>query len=178
MFYLLALAPLALAQTQTLRFDQIREACLNPAEYQNQVAPKNLQLSCEERSTRWAAGTNSPVELPRQKQISASLTSDKYQVAPETMPLPVDSQRTACPKFKEILDVLSFTKVTTCEEILAFRGTEFDFCADVLERVRQSNPRSIQSSETGQVVDLCQAAPPVDRCERGQRGQRDARCQR
>lgn len=171
----------AQAGTQ-LGFDEIREGCMDPAKFQNQVAPKNLQVTCEDRSTKWLAVASSTVELNRSREIISSLTSDKYSVAPVNQILSVDSQRASCPRFKEVLETINFTKATTCEELIEFKGTETDFCQDILDRVRQSNPKSIEVTETGNVVDLCQAEAPIeDRCERGQRGQRgqrDGRCQR
>lgn len=161
-------------------FDEIREACMDPAKFQNQVAPTNLQVTCEDRATKWKAVASTTVELPRTREIVSSLTSDKYTVAPTSEFLDVDSQRATCPRFKEVMETINFTKATTCEELIAFKGTETEFCANILDRVRESNPKSIEVVDTGNVVDLCEAKQPdpIDRCERGQRGQRDGRCQR
>lgn len=158
-----------------LGFSEIREACKDPAKFQNQIAPRNLQVSCEDRSTKWTPVASSTVELTRSREITSSLSSDKYDVAPTVQFLPVDNQLAACPRFKEVREVITFKKATTCDELLEFEGTETDFCEDILDRVRESNPKSIETTETGNTVDLCtqKPAPAPERGQRGQRGQRD-----
>jgi hypothetical protein len=157
-----------------LSFSELREACQDPARFQNQVAPQNIQVSCEERTTRWETDGGSSVELPRSKEIWSSFTSDKYESDTESEKVGVKSQYGRCPRFKEVLEVLNFTKSTSCEEILDFKGGAVDFCADVLERVRENNPKAIEKTATGNTVDLCEEKPvenPCDRAQRGQRGQ-------
>jgi hypothetical protein len=161
------------AQAGTFGFDDLREACQDPAKFQNQIAPRNIQVTCEDRATKWKSVGGSSVELDRSREIISSFSSDKYSSAPTTEYINVKSQRGSCPKFVELLETINFTKATTCEEILDFKGTETDFCKDVLDQVRESNPKSIEVTETGKVVDLCDApAPPKDDCDRAQRGQR------
>jgi hypothetical protein len=166
------------AQAGTFGFDDLREACQDPAKFQNQIAPRNIQVTCEDRATKWKSVGGSSVELDRSREIISSFSSDKYSSAPTTEYINVKSQRGSCPKFVELLETINFTKATTCEEILDFKGTETDFCKDVLDQVRESNPKSIEVTETGKVVDLCDApAPPKDDCDRAQRGQRGQRGQ-
>jgi hypothetical protein len=164
-----------------LGFEEIRDACLDPAKFQNQIAPTNLQVTCEDRSTKWKAVSSTTVELSRTREIVSSLTSDKYTVAPTTEYIDVASQKATCPRFKEVMETINFTKATSCEELIAFKGTETQFCADILDRVRESNPKAIEVVDTGNEVNLCEAKPqePTNPCEgRGQRGQGGGRCQR
>lgn len=174
MIALFLAAGTAQATTNLRGFDEIREACKDPAKFQNQIAPKNLQVTCEDRSTKWVSASASTIELARTREVISSLSSDKYTVEATSTYIPMDNQRVACPRFKEVLEEVTFTKATTCEEILEFEGTEAEFCTDILDRVRQSNPKSIKVTDTGSEVDLC-AAKEEERCDRGQRGQRN-RC--
>lgn len=107
--------------------------------------------------------------MSRTRQITASLESDKYSVAPNVQQMDVDSQRAACPTFKEVMEHVAFTKATSCEELLEFKGTETDFCTGVIDDMRQQNPNSIQITDTGNTMDLCTGEVG----EQGERGQRD-----
>jgi hypothetical protein len=153
-------------------FDDVRQACLEPTKFQNQIAPKNLQISCEDRGTRWQPVSPARMELGRSRQVIASLSSDKYMVAPETDFLAMEAQVASCPRFKEVLEVLNFTKATSCDEILSFKGSETEFCTQLLDQVREANPQSIQISDTGNMADLCSLPQEQDQHqqERGQRG--------
>jgi hypothetical protein len=169
---------LAIAGSSDLSFAEIREACLDPAKFQNQIAPSNLQVTCEERATKWVGAPSKTLEMPRSREIISSLSSDKYQVAPSHAFLDLENQVAACPRFKEVLETLSFTKATTCDELIAFEGTETEFCSQILDEVRDSNKHAINVSDTGNEIDLCETdrAPyPDERRQRGQRGQRGQR---
>ncbi|MGZ3672389.1 MAG: hypothetical protein ACXWR1_19475 [Bdellovibrionota bacterium] len=145
----------AFAGGHGLSFEEIREACQNPGKFQNQLAPTNLQISCEEHVSRWLPYVAKEVQLPRSRYIISSLTSDKYQVSPSQNVMNVDMQSAQCPSFKEVLEITSFTKATSCDEILGWKGSEQDFCADILDRARHGNPKMVQINDTGRVVEFC-----------------------
>jgi hypothetical protein len=141
--------------TQGLTFDEIRDACQNPSKFQNQLAPSNLQITCEEHVSRWLPYLSKEMQLPRSRYIVSSLTSDKYSVSPSQHAMDVDLQSAQCPSFKEVLEITSFTKATSCDELLGFKGDEQDFCADVCDKARQANPKMVQINDTGRVVEFC-----------------------
>jgi hypothetical protein len=145
----------AFAGSQGLGFSDIRDACQNPGKFQNQIAPSNLQISCEEHVSRWMPFTAKEMQLPRSRVIIAGLTSDKYEMSPTQHAMNVDMQSAQCPSFKEVIEVTSFTKATSCDELLNWKGTEEDFCADILDRARQGNPKMVQINDTGRVVEFC-----------------------
>lgn len=138
-----------------LTFDEIREACSNPGKFQNQIAPTNLQVTCQEKVTQWLPYLAKQMNLPRSREITASLTSDKYQVSPNVHPMDVAEQVASCPSFKEVLEITNFTKATSCDELLQFKGTEEELCADILDQARQANPKMVQIEDTGRVVEFC-----------------------
>jgi len=151
---LVATSP-AFAATHGIGYSDLRDACTNPAKFQNQLAPSNLQISCEEHVSRWLPYNTKAMPLPRSRWIISSLTSDKYTVAPTTSGMPVDQQSGACPSFKETMEVTTFTKATSCDEILGWKGTEQEFCADIVDRARQANPKMVVVKDTGRVVEFC-----------------------
>jgi hypothetical protein len=138
-----------------ISFDEIREACQSPGKFQNQIAPTNLQVTCEERASRWLPYTAKEMTLPRSRQITASLSSDKYQVSPSVHEMDIEMQTASCPSFKEVIEISSFTKATTCDEILQFKGGVEEYCAEILDHARQSNPKMVQINDTGRVVEFC-----------------------
>ncbi len=138
-----------------LTFDQIKEACSNPGQFQNQIAPTNLQITCQERVTKWLPHLAKQMALPNSREITASLTSDKYQVAPNVHPMDVAEQYGSCPSFKQILETTNFTKATSCEELLEFNGTEEELCAGILEQARIANPKMVLIEDTGRIEEFC-----------------------
>jgi hypothetical protein len=138
-----------------LTFDQIKDACQNPAKYQNQLAPANLQVTCEEHVSTWVPDVAKGMQLPRSRYVISSLSSDKYQVSPRTHAMDVDMYSAECPNFKEQVQVTTFSKATSCDELLAFKGEESDFCAQILDKARQDNPKIAQLNDTGRVVTFC-----------------------
>lgn len=143
------------AGSQGLSFDDIREACQNPSKYQNQIAPSNLQITCEEHISRWLPYQSKEMQLPRSRYVMVSLTSDKYQMSPSQHAMDVDMQSGQCPSFKETLEVTSFAKATSCDELLEFKGNAQEFCAEILERARQANPKIVQINDSGRVIEFC-----------------------
>jgi hypothetical protein len=138
-----------------LSFDEIRDACSNPSKYQNQIAPQNLQITCEEHVSQWVPYQAKDMTLPRSRYIISSLTADKYQVLPRTHAMDVDMYTAQCPSFKEILQATSFSKATSCDELLSFKGGEQEFCAGILDKARQDNPKIVQINDSGRVVEFC-----------------------
>jgi hypothetical protein len=161
-----------------LSFDEIREACQDPARFQNQIAPTNLQVTCEERTTKWLAVPSTAVDLPTSREIISSLSSDKYTVAPTSQLLDSQPQRASCPRYKEVLEHINFTKATSCDEIVNYKGSETDFCSEIVDKVRENNPKGIERSETGNTRDLCEVPADSGRDQRDQRDQRGQRGQR
>ena len=148
-------APAFAGGSHGLSFSEIREACQNPGKFQNQIAPQNLQISCEERTSHWVPYVAREMKLPCSRVIIAGLTSDKYQVNPNQHAMGADDQAAQCPSFKEVVEITSFTKATSCDELLGWKGSEEDFCADILDRARKGNPKMVQINDTGRVIEFC-----------------------
>jgi hypothetical protein len=112
------------------------------------------------------------MQMPRSRQVTASLTSDKYQVSPAVRPMGVAVQKALCPNFKEILEISSFTKATTCDELLSLKQSEFEFCADILERARHANPKMVQIRDTGRNMEFCPSKGEQEQKPGKDKGQR------
>lgn len=138
-----------------LRFDELREACANPARFHNQVAPSNIQVSCTELKTKWVADPQSSVALPTKRVVVTSISSNKYKVNPITAELASDPQPAGCDQYKQVIETLESVQSTTCEQIMAHQGTADEFCAGQLESLKMANPQSVKQEETGKKAGFC-----------------------
>lgn len=146
--------------SQRLSYDQVKEACKNPANFQNQIKPANMEITCSDVQTRWVAIGSGTYTLPRMRKVSMGMTSDKYEVPGAAKDVASEQQGGECPRFKETLERIQTTRATTCEEILAFNGTEIQFCTDVIDELRNSNPGAITIADSGRTVHFCNAVQP------------------
>jgi len=143
---------------QQLSFDELKAACQNPANYHNQVAPTNIQVSCLDVQTRWIPGNVGSTAADTSRQVTISVTSDKYSVAAMTETQASPPQIMSCASFKQIIEQVESVRAVTCDELIAYQGTAADFCAGAANDLRTANPTAIKTQETGQVLDLCGGA--------------------
>lgn len=164
-FIILAISTVALAASagagdtiKILGFDDVKAACLNPAQFQNQVAPTNIQVACRDVQLKWVASPDGTLSLPTAHAVVASVISDKYSVAPMAANLDSADQVLACPQYRQVSEVVDMVRAASCDELIAFTGSGFDYCRVAVEAMRESNPASIVTADTGKVVSLCSDA--------------------
>jgi hypothetical protein len=168
------------AQAATnLSFEDLKVACQDPSRFHGQIAPKNIEISCQETQYRWAPDKAGTVSLGTERQITSAVVSDKYSVAPTTAEVNMADEVASCPQFVRVKEELSLNRALTCDEVVAFAGTGADFCANLLTEMRAANAKAVHTtileeermSTCGQLQD--------SRIEtRSQRGQYDSRSQR
>lgn len=158
----LALGSLVLSMNsfagQKLSYDEVKQACQNPARFHNQIQPANMEISCSDVQTVWVPVANGNYTLPRARKVTVSMTSDKYEIPAFAKEVAIEQQGGPCPAFKEQFERITTTRATTCEEILAFQGTEVQFCTGVLDALRGSNKDAINVTDSGRVVSICNPA--------------------
>lgn len=140
---------------QNIRFEELKEACANPARYHNQVAPTNIQISCTEMRTKWVADPQDSVALPTKRLIMTSVISNKYTVSPTSAQLASEPQMEGCNQFKQVVESVEAVHTGTCEALIAFQGTAEDYCATNIDALRTANPESIKIQETGKKINFC-----------------------
>lgn len=141
---------------QHIRFEDVREACLNPANFHNQTAPANIQVSCRQVQTKWVEGASQGnAQAGVTHDLTSSLLSDKYVVDEATEAMPAAEQTMACPSYREVRETLETVRAVTCEELVAFQGTATEFCAATIDALRQANPAAVVETETGNVLNMC-----------------------
>ncbi|MEY4616483.1 MAG: hypothetical protein RJB66_1443 [Pseudomonadota bacterium] len=143
------------SDSRILQFEELREACANPARFQNQVAPSNIQVSCTELKTKWVADPQSSVALPTRRVVVTSVSSNKYKVNPVTAELASEPQAAGCDQYKQVIETLETVQSTTCEQIMAHQGTADEFCAGHIESLKVANPQSVRQEETGKKAGFC-----------------------
>ena len=143
---------------QHISFEDLKSACLNPSSFHNQTAPANIQISCKDVQYKWISADAGTYSLPTSRDMTAMVSSDKYDVDSSTSPVVITPDSAACPRFKQIAETVDTVRAITCDQIVAFSGTGAQFCADSVNTMRSTNPDSIQKAETGQTFDLCNSA--------------------
>ncbi|GIL18619.1 MAG: hypothetical protein BroJett040_23700 [Oligoflexia bacterium] len=142
---------------QKLGFEEIREACLNPAKYHNQVAPTDIQIACRDLQIKWVADSDGSMKMPNGRHMTGTIISDKYTSDAVTAVLVSADQVATCPRFKQVAETLESVYAVTCQELVSFTGSLMDFCAAKTNSLRAANPKAIKVEATGQVVDYCRA---------------------
>lgn len=140
---------------KTIKFEELRMACENPAQYHNQTAPANIQIGCQDLSLKWVPETDKSMSVKTSRQVTVLAYSDKYSVDAMTAVLDSAPQAVSCPRFKQVAEKVESMRAVTCAELIAFKGNGAEFCAETINNVKGSNPAAAQVSDTGKVVDLC-----------------------
>jgi hypothetical protein len=148
--------------SQSIRFEDLKEACSNPARFHNQVAPQNIQISCTEMKTKWLEDIEGAVALPTKRLVVTSVISNKYTVSPSTAQMLSEPQSAGCANFKQVIETLDTAHSTTCEELLAYKGTGEEYCASNLDDIRIASPDSIKMQETGKKFGFCNVKSQKD----------------
>lgn len=140
---------------RTIKFEELRLACENPAQYHNQTAPANIQIGCQDLSLKWVPDTDKSMSVKTSRQVTVLAYSDKYSVDAVTAILDSAPQAVNCPRFKQVAEKVESMRAVSCAELIAFKGSGAEFCSETINNVKGSNPAAAQVSDTGKVVDLC-----------------------
>ncbi len=142
--------------TRAMSWVDFKEACVHPSQFGSQRAPQNIKVMCTNSQTSWVASASGEVNLQSTRQVTVSVTSDKYHVAPAVMDVPVYAKVGSCARFKEVTEIYTAPeRVVSCEEIMEFKGELGEFCAGELDKGKGANPRLVQTTETGRMIDTC-----------------------
>ena len=146
---------LASDPVRTIGFDEVKAACLDPAQYQNQVAPTNIQVSCRDVQLKWVQTSDGSVSLPTAHAVTTSVASDKYNVSPVSGTIDSASQVVACSQYKQIVESLELVRATSCDELVAYTGSAVDFCSAAAATMRANNASAIVTADTGHAMSMC-----------------------
>lgn len=146
--------------TRSLSWDQFQQACQNPGAFQVQRQPNAIRLTCQDTQLVWEQVPGDNVEMDNSRRITASLSSDKFNVVEQNSSVQMSSAQAACPQLREVQ--ISYTKSfsLSCQEIQDYRGDMNAFCQSRIDGDLKSNKSLATRTETGRVYDLC-AAPAL-----------------
>jgi hypothetical protein len=142
---------------QVLGFDDVKSACQNPARFQNQVAPTNIQISCRDVQLKWITTDAGAFNLPTAHAVVTSVISDKYSVAPMAAGIDSAVQVMSCLQYKQVSETIELVRTSSCEELVAFTGSGTDYCLSAASDMRAQNPSAIVTADTGKTSSLCPA---------------------
>ncbi len=140
---------------QGLGFDDLKSACQNPAKFHNQVAPTKIQVACSDITYKWVPESDGTFDLPTAHQVTTSVSSDKYSVAPGSYEIATSPQVLACSQYKQVSDKVDLVRAVTCEELIAFTGSASDFCSSAAASMASANKEAVVREDTGKTMSLC-----------------------
>jgi hypothetical protein len=143
------------SKVQRIRFEDLKEACLNPARFHNQISPTNIQITCGELRHKWIAEQDGSIPLDTRRIVMTTVVSNKYTASPVASELNSEPQGVPCTQFKQILESVETVLSTTCEQILEFKGTADEYCSMSVDTLRMANPDAVKVQETGKKVNFC-----------------------
>jgi hypothetical protein len=156
-------------QQKQLSWDQMIQACQNPAAFQSQRQPNAIRLTCEDTQLVWEADKSENMEIDNRRSLVASLSSDKFNVARQESTVPMNAFQTPCPRLKEVQVTYTKSFALTCQELTSFRGSMNDFCKSRVDQDLGQNKSLATRVDTGNVYNMC-AAPELIKGQKGQVG--------
>lgn len=143
-----------------LSFDQFKQFCEAPEQFNRQRQPYSIQISCDNRATEWEMVDAGAVPLGRRRTILGALRSDKVCVSEQPFNVSVAPVTGSCPRFKEVLRTYSTARSITCDDVLQHKDEDLgQFCLGILDEEIAMNQQLVSEVDTGLVVDTCQLTP-------------------
>jgi len=155
-----AMADVGGQQQRQLTWDQMSQACQNPAAFQTQRQPNAIRLTCEDTQLVWEADQSENMEIDNRRSLVASLSSDKFFVIRQENAVPMSALQTPCPRLKEVQVTYTKSFALTCQELIAHKGSMNDFCKSRVDHDLVQNKSLATRVDTGNIYNMC-AAPEL-----------------
>jgi hypothetical protein len=148
--------------TPSLTWEQFKESCLHPEQFNNQTPPLNIRLQCTDVSREFIAMAPGQVPLPGTRKVISAVFSNKYNVNAEQTDVPYAVKGGSCMKFKEVEKTVTVDKQLRCDDILGIKSSLAEYCASNLTIAKQANPKLVDSRDTGRMIDTCSSGAISD----------------
>jgi hypothetical protein len=150
------------AGTPPLTWEEFKEACRNPKQFQQQVPPWDIRIQCTEIRREWVPNPlpPGPTTTTSTRKIISSIFSSKFHVTAEEKTESAPSKGGAaggCIRFKEVEKTYTIERKLTCDDILTIKGTLPEYCSVILAK---GSGTLISVRDTGRVIDTCGDTPP------------------
>lgn len=160
---LISMPAFAAVDQQDVNFEQLKAACKNPGQFQNQNKPASMKLDCADRVLEWRFMGNGAFEAKNSRSVSYRLTSDKYGVPPTNGQVAQPSTNVECPTLQQFVSVVALSQDVTCADIEDFQGTAIEMCTTLLNNLRTDNAKVIESEVKpvdGKTLSFCTPKAP------------------
>jgi hypothetical protein len=142
--------------TPSISFEEFKGRCQHPKDYDKQVAPENISISCTNVETDFIPDAPGTFAMMSTRRVTAGVFSNKWHVGGmEAKDVPVQQKSGSCLRFKEVERTLTEARQVSCDEIVAMKGDIQEYCTSVLESSKAQHPKLIDTKETGRMVDTC-----------------------
>jgi hypothetical protein len=142
--------------TQAISLEEFKGRCTNPRDYDKQVAPENISISCTNVETEFVPDAPGNFQMLSTRHVTAGVFSSKWHVGGvDAKEVPVQQRPGSCLRFKEVERTLTEARNVSCNEIIAMKGDLQDYCASVLDSSKSQHSKMIDTKETGRVIDTC-----------------------
>lgn len=139
----------------SITWDEFRDRCTHPEQYDVQRAPQNIRIQCSDQSTEFVSAVPGNVELAGTRVVATTLLADKFHVAAGAQGIPVSAKGGSCLRFKEVEKTMTIERPMNCAEIVGLKGDIAEYCLSSLDAAKANNPKLIEVRETGRVIDTC-----------------------
>ncbi len=142
--------------TQAISIEEFKGRCLHPSDYDKQVAPENISISCTNVETDFVPEAPGSFAMASTRHVTAGVFSSKWHVGGmDAKDVPVQQRNGSCLRFKEVERTLTEARQVSCPEIVAMKGDIQEYCMSVLDSSKAQHPKMIDTKETGRLIDTC-----------------------
>jgi len=138
-----------------ISFEDLKQRCLNPEQFDVQRAPQNIKLLCTDTRMNWLAAQPGEINLEAKRRVTTGIFADKFFVDAVETEIPIIAKSGSCHIYKEVEETITVERPLSCAEILAMKGELTDLCASVLDAAKGANPKLVDVRETGRQYDTC-----------------------
>jgi hypothetical protein len=146
------------ASARAISLDEFRERCAHPDQFDVQKAPQNIRIQCGVSEHEYVTSTSGEVPLPDTRHVTTALVADKFFVNATAQDVAVAGKGGSCLRFKEVEKDLTIEKPLSCDDLLNMKGDLSDYCSSAIDLAKGSNPKLVQTKDTGKVIDTCNVA--------------------
>jgi hypothetical protein len=142
--------------TQPISLEEFKGRCMHPRDYDKQVAPENISISCTNVESEFVPEAPGNFQMMSARQVTAGVFSSKWHVGGvDAKDVPVQQKSGSCLRYKEVVRTLTEARQVSCDEIVAMKGDIQDYCLSVLDSSKSQHPKLIDTKETGRLIDTC-----------------------
>jgi hypothetical protein len=148
--------------TPALTWEQFKDSCLHPEQFNNQTPPKDIKIQCTDVQREFVTTSPGQLPLPGNRKVIYAVFSNKYHVNADQREEPILNKGGSCLKFKEVERTITVERKLTCDDILGIKSELAEYCSSVLSISKGANPKLVDSHDTGRFIDTCGSSGIAD----------------